>query len=168
MFNIGDKVVYPMHGAGIIEKIERKKILDQVRDYYILKISYGDMKVMIPVDNSEIVGMRKIESQDCISAVMDKLGEEANEMPNSWNRRYRENMIKLKSGDIFSLAEVVRNLMVSERGKGLSTGERKMLINARRILVSEIVLVKNIKIEEAEEQIEEAVFGCISEGRDNV
>ena len=164
MFNVGDKVVYPMHGAGIIEKIETKKILDTVRDYYVLKISCGEMKVMIPVDNSEGIGVRNIESTECISSVMKKLGESPDKMPTNWNRRYRENTAKLKSGDIFSVAGVVRNLMVLDREKGLSTGERKMLINARQILLSEIVLVKDIGIKTAEKQVEEAVFGIAAEG----
>ncbi len=158
MFSIGEKVVYPMHGAGIIEKIETKKILDDERDYYVMKISYGDMKVMIPVDNSIEIGMRRIESRERIDEVIKLLGEEPTVMPENWNRRYRENAVKLKSGNIFSVAEVVRNLMHSDRKKGLSTGERKMLMNAKHILLSEIVLVNDMKIEDAELMIEKAVF----------
>lgn len=159
MFEVGDKVVYPMHGAGIIEKIETKKILENEREYYIMKIPFGDMNVMIPVDNSENIGMRSVVSTETIDEVMLLLGSGVSDMPENWNKRYRENVVKLKSGDIFSVAEVVRNLMVSERIKGLSTGERKMLLNARQILISEMVLVRDINIEEAEYQIEQAVFG---------
>ena len=159
MFEVGDKVVYPMHGAGIIEKIETKKILENEREYYIMKIPFGDMNVMIPVDNSENIGMRGVVSTETIDEVMLLLGSGVSDMPENWNKRYRENVVKLKSGDIFSVAEVVRNLMVSERIKGLSTGERKMLLNARQILISEMVLVRDINIEEAEYQIEQAVFG---------
>lgn len=159
MFEVGDKVVYPMHGAGIIEKIETKKILENEREYYIMKIPFGDMNVMIPVDNSENIGMRSVVSTETIDEVMLLLGNGVSDMPENWNKRYRENVVKLKSGDIFSVAEVVRNLMVSERIKGLSTGERKMLLNARQILISEMVLVRDINIEEAEYQIEQAVFG---------
>lgn len=159
MFEVGDKVVYPMHGAGIIEKIETKKILENEREYYIMKIPFGDMNVMIPVDNSENIGMRSVVSTETIDEVMLLLGSGVSDMPENWNKRYRENVVKLKSGDIFSVAEVVRNLMVSERIKGLSTGERKMLLNARQILISEMVLVRDINIEEAEYQIEHAVFG---------
>lgn len=158
MFSIGEKVVYPMHGAGIIEKIETKRILDDERDYYVMKISYGDMKVMIPVDNSIEIGMRRIESRERIEEVIKLLGEEPTVMPENWNRRYRENAIKLKSGNIFSVAEVVRNLMHSDRKKGLSTGERKMLMNAKHILLSEIVLVNDMKIDDAELMVENAVF----------
>ncbi|MDO4482213.1 MAG: CarD family transcriptional regulator [Bacillota bacterium] len=159
MFEVGDKVVYPMHGAGIIEKIETKKILEKEREYYIMKIPFGDMNVMIPVDNSENIGMRSVVSTETIDEVMALLGGRVSDMPENWNKRYRENVVRLKSGDIFSVAEVVRNLMVSEKVKGLSTGERKMLLNARQILISEMVLVRGINIEEAEYQIEQAVFG---------
>lgn len=159
MFSIGDKVVYPMHGAGIIEEIEAKKILDEMRNYYIMKIPFGDMKVMIPVDNSEKIGVRDIVSENVISEVMEKLSDEVSEMSDNWNKRYRENMEKLKSGDILQVTEVVRNLMHSERKKGLSTGERKMLLNAKQILISEIVLVRNLDIETVEAQIISAVFG---------
>ena len=159
MFSIGDKVVYPMHGAGIIEEIEAKKILDEMRNYYIMKIPFGDMKVMIPVDNSEKIGVRDIVSEDVISEVMKKLGDEVSEMSDNWNKRYRENMEKLKSGDVLQVTEVVRNLMHSERKKGLSTGERKMLLNAKQILISEIVLVRNLDIDTVEAQITRAVFG---------
>ena len=159
MFEVGDKVVYPMHGAGIIEKIETKKIHEHESEYIIMKIPFGDMNVMIPVDNSENIGMRSVVSTETIDEVMLLLGSGVSDMPENWNKRYRENVVKLKSGDIFSVAEVVRNLMVSERIKGLSTGERKMLLNARQILISEMVLVRDINIEEAEYQIEQAVFG---------
>lgn len=167
MFEVGDKVVYPMHGAGIIEKIETKKILDKEREYYIMKIPFGDMNVMIPVDNSENIGMRSVVSLEVIDEVMTILGQRISEMPENWNKRYRENVVKLKSGDVFSLAEVVRNLMLSERIKGLSTGERKMLLNARQILISEMVLVRDIGIDEAEYQIERAVFGEGEKGKGN-
>ena len=158
MFEVGDKVVYPMHGAGVIEKIEKKKILDDEREYYMMKIPFGDMNVMIPVDNSENIGMRGVVSDEEVDAVMSQMGQGITEMPENWNKRYRENVAKLRSGDIFSVAEVVRNLMISEKSKGLSTGERKMLLNAKQILISEMVLVRGIAIEEAEAQIEEAVF----------
>lgn len=159
MFKIGDKVVYPMHGAGIIEKIEERKILDSTREYYIMKIPFGDMKVMIPVDNTAEIGVRSIVTEAEIETVMEALRHEVTQMPDNWNKRYRENLTKLKSGDILKVTDVVRNLMVSEHEKGLSTGERKMLLNAKQILVSEIVLVKEIDIDEAESQVAEAVFG---------
>ncbi|QOX65418.1 CarD family transcriptional regulator [Anoxybacterium hadale] len=157
MFVIGEKIVYPMHGAGIIEEIEEKLILGESRKYYILKVPFGDMKIMIPVDSSNDIGVRSIISVDEIDAVMDILSAGSSEMSNNWNRRYRENMEKLKTGDIYSVAEVVRNLMRTDREKKLSTGEKKMLSNAKQILVSEIILVKEIDPEAAEEIINKSV-----------
>ncbi|MDF2655601.1 MAG: CarD family transcriptional regulator [Bacillota bacterium] len=157
MFVIGDKIVYPMHGAGIIEEIEEKQILGESRKYYILKVPFGDMKIMIPVDSSNDIGVRAIISVDEIKAVMEILSAGSSEMSNNWNRRYRENMEKLKTGDIYSVAEVVRNLMRTDREKKLSTGEKKMLSNAKQILVSEIILVKDIDPEVAEEIINKSV-----------
>lgn len=158
MFNIGDKVVYPMHGAGIIEEIEEKNILGEKRKYYIMKIPIGEMKVMIPLDNIDEIGIRNVISDTEIEYVMSLLKDSASEMPDNWNRRYRENMDKLKSGDIFEVAKVVRNLMLVDREKGLSTGERKMLANAKQILISELVLAKNLDEETVVELVNEAVF----------
>jgi len=157
MFVIGDKIVYPMHGAGIIEQIEEKQILGESRKYYILKVPCGDMKIMIPIESSEDIGVRAIISIDEIQEVIQVLSAESSEMSNNWNRRYRENMDKLKTGDIYNVAEVVRNLMRTDKEKKLSTGEKKMLTNAKQILVSEIILVKDIDPDTAEEIINASV-----------
>ena len=157
MFVIGDKVVYPMHGAGIIEKIEEKEILGEVRSYYILHIPYGNMQVMVPADNSEQVGIRPTVSSDKVDQIYELLGAESTEMDDNWNRRLRENMEKLKSGDIEEVAQVVRNLMRVDRIKKLSTGEKKMLSNAKQILISEIVLVKDFSETDVDELLEELV-----------
>ncbi len=158
VFIIGDKVVYPMHGAGIIEDIEERKILGEIKRYYILQVPFGDMKIMIPVSNTEEVGVRNIVSCDELSPVMVLLGEKVTEMSENWNKRYRENMEKLKTGDIFEVAEVVRNLMLTDRDKRLSTGERKMLSNAKQILISEMILVQGITQQQAVDVINSAVF----------
>ena len=134
MFDIGDKVVYPMHGAGIIEKIEEKEVLGETRSYYILHIPYGNMQVMVPVGSADQAGVRPIVSPDKIEEVYDLLRAASSEMDENWNRRFRENMELLKSGDIACVAEVVRNLMRVERVKKLSTGEKKMLANAKQFL----------------------------------
>lgn len=149
MFNIGDKVVYPMHGAGIIESIEEKEILGEKRRYYVMKIPVGNMKVMIPMDNVGSIGLREVADQDLIEMVESILQEEETPMSTNWNQRYRANMDKIRSGDIVEVADVVRNLVLRERQKGLSTGERKMLDNARQILVSEIVLAKEMLADDA-------------------
>lgn len=143
MFNIGDKVVYPMHGAGVIEAIEEKEILGTKKQYYVMSIPVGDMKVMIPLDNVRQVGLREIIDGEDVEQVFSVLRENHSKMSINWNRRYRMNMEKIKSGDIFKVAEVVSSLMGREKDKGLSTGERKMLENARQILISELVLARN-------------------------
>lgn len=149
MFHIGDKVAYPMHGAGIIEAIEEQEVLGEKREYYIMKMPIGELKVMIPIRSVKEIGLRQIVDDDGINKVFEILKGESTKMSSNWNRRYRANMEKIKSGDIFEVAEVVRNLSLREKEKGLSTGERKMLENSKQILISEIVLAKNIKEEEA-------------------
>lgn len=143
MFEIGDKVVYPMHGAGIIESIEEREILGEKQSYYVLKFPVGDMKVMIPTTNVEQIGIREVVSDEEVDKVVEFLSNDQSHMSSNWNKRYRQNMEKIKSGDIYEVAEVVRNLMLRDREKGLSTAERKMLTNARQILISEIVLSKD-------------------------
>jgi CarD family transcriptional regulator len=153
MFNIGDKVVYPMHGAGVIEAIEEKEILGSRKKYYIMNIPIGDMKVMIPMDNVDQIGLREVVDTHGVEQVFDILKDNHSKMSTNWNRRYRANMEKIKSGDIFKVAEVVRNLMLREQEKGLSTGERKMLDSARQILVSELVLAKDTSQQDVDEII---------------
>ncbi len=144
MFNIGDKVVYPMHGAGIIEAIEEKEILGNKKKYYVMNIPVGDMKVMVPMDNVQKVGLRDVIAKGAVSEVFYIL-QNGDEVENvNWNRRYRANMDKIKSGSIFKVAEVVRSLLLRERKKGLSTGERRMLENAKQILISELIMVQGI------------------------
>ena len=157
MFNIGDKVVYPMHGAGVIEGIEEKEILGEKRKYYVMKMPIGEMKVMIPVDNVEEIGIRDIIDDSDMEKVLTILKGDKTKMPQNWNRRYRINMEKIKSGDIFEIASVVRNLMIRDAEKGLSTGERKMLNSAKQMLISEIVLASDYGQEETERLIDEAV-----------
>ncbi len=155
MFNVGDKVVYPMHGAGVIEAIEEKEILGAIKKYYIMKMPIGEMKVMIPLDNVQEIGLREIIDEEGVNQVFHILRQHHAAITSNWNRRYRMNMEKIKSGNIFEVAEVVRNLMVREREKGLSTGERKMLESARQILISELVLAKGIEEEQMLETLNE-------------
>ncbi len=157
MFIVGDKIVYPMHGAGIIEDIEEKKILGETRQYYILRVPCGDMKIMIPVGAANEIGIRDIVGGERLSSVCRLLAESSTDMPDNWNRRYRENMEKLKSGVIENVAEVVRNLLRVDRVKKLSTGEKKMLANAKQILISEMILSGDMTNDEAEELIEKTV-----------
>jgi len=160
MYSVGDKVVYPMHGAGVIESIEEHEFLGEKRDYYILRMPVGDMRVMIPTGNVEGVGIRDVIGSGDIDKVLTVLRGQAQDCTMNWNKRYRENMVKIKSGSIYEVADVVRSLMQRERGKGLSTGERKMLTSARRILVSELVLAYGLDQMEVEVIIEECVNCC--------
>jgi len=157
VFNIGDKVVYPMHGAGVIEAIEEKEVLGEKQTYYIMKLPIGEMKVMVPTDNVEEVGLREIIDNESVSKVVEVLKGNKSKMSSNWNRRYRANMEKIRSGDIYEVAEVVRNLAIRDAEKGLSTGERKMLDNAKQILISELVLVQDT----TEEEIEELLDACL-------
>ncbi len=140
MFDLGDKVVYPMHGAGKIESVEEKEVLGELKKYYILKMPIGEIKLMIPVDNVNDIGLRSIIHKDMINDVMEVLNRKVEDDSANWNKRYRKNMEKMKTGDIFELADVVRDLFVRDKERGLSTGEKKMLVNAKQMLVSEIAL----------------------------
>ncbi len=142
MFSVGDRVVYPMHGAGVIESIEEKEILGALKRYYVMKLPLGEMKVLIPTDNIAQVGLRGVIEKCDVSQVFVILKGDQPEMSTNWNRRYRNHLEKIKSGDIYEVAEVVRNLMLRDREKGLSTGESKMLDTARQILISELILVQ--------------------------
>ena len=157
MFSIGDKILYPMHGAGVIQEIEKKNILGETREYYILRLPYGDMNVMIPVNNSDDIGIRPIISEKEIEQVFFVLRSETTEMSSNWNRRYRENMDKIRTGDILEVAEVVRNLTRTDRVKKLSTGEKKMLSNAKQILESEVILSGNLDPQKVEDLVEKSV-----------
>lgn len=156
MFNIGDKIVYPMHGAGTIDAIEEKDILGEKQSYYILKMP-GEVKVMVPVDKAEQVGVRDIIDKNSADKVFNLLSQDETEMNKNWNKRYRDNMEKLKSGDIYEIADVVRNLTFKQKEKGLSTGEKKMLVNAKQILVSELVLAEQSNKEEIEELVDSKI-----------
>ena len=156
MFNIGDKIVYPMHGAGIIESIEEKELAGEKQAYYILRMP-GEVKVMVPVEKALEVGVRDIidkETAGNVIQVFDK--EDIQEDPN-WNRRYRENMEKMKSGDIYEIANIVRTLSFKQKEKGLSTGDKKMLLNAKQILISELVLAEQSDKEHIEELIDNKI-----------
>ena len=156
MFNVGDKIVYPMHGAGTIDSIEEKDILGEKQSYYILRMP-GGVKVMIPTAKAEEVGVRNIIDKGSADKVISVLEQNETDMDKNWNKRYRDNMDKMKSGDIYEIADVVRNLSFKQKEKGLSTGEKKMLNNAKQILVSELVLAEHASQEEVEEIVENKI-----------
>lgn len=156
MFKIGDMIAHPMHGAGVIDSIEEKKINGCTRQYYILKMPSGGMVVMIPMENCAAIGVRPILGFDEAETLMETIPGIETDMTTNWNRRYRENMQKIKSGDLLEVARVVKGLMIRDSEKGLSTGERKMLHSAKQILVSEIALSQDKSSEEVETRINAA------------
>jgi len=145
MYKIGDSVVYPMHGAGVIEDIEQKEVLGKQQSYYVLRMPIGDMKVMVPMDNAAGVGMRDVICREQAEKVLEVFRTVETDVIQNWNKRFRENMVRIKSGDIFEVSAVVKSLMLRDRQKGLSTGERKMLSNAKQILISEIVVATGME-----------------------
>lgn len=157
MFQVGDKIVHPMHGAGVVDSIVTKKVNGVVRDYYIMKIPVGGMLVMIPTTSSDEIGVRPIVAPDEADRVIASIPEIEVDMTSNWNQRYRENMLRLKSGDLTEVARVVKGLVLRDGERGLSTGERKMLHSAKQILISELVLSRSCTYEEMEERINQVL-----------
>ncbi len=157
-FQVGDRIVHPMHGAGVIDSIEQQKVGGTIREYYVMKMPAGDMKVKIPKDTCERIGVRPIVDAEQAERIMNAIpGIEIN-MTQNWNKRYRENMLKIKSGDLLEVAAVVKGLMTRDMDRGLSTGERKMLHSAKQIFISEMVLSQSASYEEIEERLNLAMI----------
>lgn len=157
MFREGDKIVHPMHGAGIVESIVQQKVNGVTRDYYVLKLPVRSMVVMIPTDNCREIGVRPIIDSEQADQILAQLPGIEVEFDSNWNRRYRENMERLKSGDLLQVARVIKGLMLRDGERGLSTGERKMLHSAKEILISEIVLSQCVSYEDVEQRINTAL-----------
>ena len=152
-FQIGDKVAHPMYGAGVLESVVQKKVGGVVQEYYIMKLAKSSMIVMIPTQGSEEIGVRPVVDPDQADRVLAAIPSIQVEMTANWNRRYRENMERLKSGDLLEVARVVKGLTLRDAKRSLSTGERKMLHSARQILISELVLSKSLCYETVEAQL---------------
>ena len=167
MFNVGYKIVYPMHGAGTIDAIEEKDILGEKQNYYIIKMP-GEVKVMVPISKAGDIGVRSVIDKAEAGKVLEVLEANETEMSNNWNKRYKENMEKMKSGSIYEVADVVRNLSYKQKEKGLSTGEKKMLNNAKQILVSELVLAEHASENEVENLVENKINLSFEEHRNMV
>src|SRR6187399_1030921 len=159
LYKVGDKVVYPHHGAGTVVKKEKRTILGQEREYLTIKILHNDMTVNVPADNADRVGLRKVIDEQMVSKVLKALTGSGTTMPKNWNRRFKHNRDKMKTGDIFELAEVVRNLSLRDHEKGLSTGEKQMFVKAKKILVSELMYAKGMDEEEAAEWLDDILAG---------
>jgi len=159
LYKVGDKVVYPHHGAGTIVKKEKREVLGEKREYLTIRILHNDMTVNVPSENAEKVGLRRVIDEKLVDQVVKALTGNGTVMPKNWNRRFKHNRDKMKTGDIFELAEVVRNLSLRDHEKGLSTGEKQMFVKAKKILSSELMYAKDLDEEEAAEWLEGVLSG---------
>ena len=163
-YKVGDKVVYPHHGAGKIVKKEKKEVLGQQREYLTIQILYNEMTVEVPSDSADRAGLRKVIAEETVAEVLAVLYDDGSQMPKNWNRRFKHNRDKIKTGDIFELAEVVRNLSIRELDKGLSTGEKQMYGRAKKILASELMYARDMGEDEATDFLE-GLLDEIAQGR---
>jgi CarD family transcriptional regulator len=168
LYKVGDKVVYPHHGAGTVVKKEKRDVLGEKREYLTIKILHNDMTVNVPSENAEKVGLRKVIGEDMVKVVVKALTGGGTQMPKNWNRRFKHNRDKMKTGDILELAEVVRNLSLRDVEKGLSTGEKQMFVKAKKILASELMYAKDMDEEEAAEWLDGVLVGSSTNGASNV
>jgi CarD family transcriptional regulator len=164
LYDVGDKVVYPHHGAGTVVKKEQREVLGQKREYLTIQILHNDMTVNVPSENAEKVGLRKVIDERTVEKVLKALTGTGTVMPKNWNRRFKHNRDKMKTGDIFELAEVVRNLSLRDHEKGLSTGEKQMFVKAKKILASELMYAKQMDEDEAAVWLDEVLSG-VSNGK---
>jgi CarD family transcriptional regulator len=158
LYKVGDKVVYPHHGAGTVVKREERDVLGQKREYLTIQILHNDMTVNVPSENAEKVGLRKVIDEEMVEVVLKALTGGGTQMPKNWNRRFKHNRDKMKTGDILELAEVVRNLSLRDQEKGLSTGEKQMFVKAKKILASELMYAKGMDEDEASVWLEEVLI----------
>jgi CarD family transcriptional regulator len=161
-FELGDHVVYPHHGAGKVLKKEEMEVLGESREYLTIKILHNDMTVKVPTENAGIAGLRRVIDEDTVKKVLDVLQDEVSDMPKNWNRRFKHNRDKIKTGDIYELAEVVRNLALRESEKGLSTGEKQMFTRAKKILASELMYALDKDEDDAEGYLDELLANSAS------
>ena len=165
MYKVGDKVVYPHHGAGTIVKKEVREVLGAKREYLTIQIAHNDMVVNVPSENAERVGLRRVISEEMVNKVVKALSGSGTQMPKNWNRRFKHNRDKMKTGDIFELAEVVRNLSLRDHEKGLSTGEKQMFVKAKKILASELMYAKQMDEEQAHVWLDEVLSSVGANGK---
>ena len=156
-YQVGDFVVYPHHGAGKVLKKEKKEMLGEKREYLTIKILHNDMTVMVPCENAGMAGLRRVIDEEEVEKVLGVLRDDVSVMPKNWNRRFKHNRDKIKTGDVYELAEVVRNLAIRESEKGLSTGEKQMYTRAKKILASELMYALEMEEDEAEEHLDSLI-----------
>ncbi len=157
VYEIGDQVVYPHHGAGKVLKKEVKTMIGEEREYLTIKILHNAMTVMVPCENAARAGLRRVIGEEAVARVIAVLRDDVSQMPKNWNRRFKHNRDKIKTGDVYELSEVVRNLAIRESDKGLSTGEKQMYTRAKKILASELMYALVMEAEEAEEHIDSLI-----------
>jgi CarD family transcriptional regulator len=162
-FEVGDNVVYPHHGAGQVLKKERRKMFGQDKEYLTIKILHNDMTVMVPCENAGLAGLRRVIDEETVKKVLAVLQDDVSEMPKNWNRRFKHNRDKIKTGDIYELAEVVRNLALREHEKGLSTGEKQMYTRTKKILASELMYALEKTEDEAEVYLDDLLAASATE-----
>ncbi len=165
-YKVGDKVVYPHHGAGKVVRREKKEVLGQLREYLTIQILYNEMTVEVPTENADRAGLRRVIGEETVEAVLAVLRDDGTQMPKNWNRRFKHNRDKIKTGDVFELAEVVRNLSIRELDKGLSTGEKQMFGRAKKILASELMYARDMEEDEAVDYLDE-LLADIGRGRED-
>ena len=156
-FSVGDTVVYPHHGAALIESIEMRQIGGEERKYLVLRVAQGDLTVRVPADNVDLVGVRDVVNQEGLDRVFEVLRQPYTEEPTNWSRRYKANLEKLASGDVIKVAEVVRDLWRRDQDRGLSAGEKRMLAKARQILISELALARKVDEEKASAELDKVL-----------
>jgi CarD family transcriptional regulator len=166
MYSVGDKVVCPQHGAGKITGIEPKEVLGRQREYLTIQILHSHMTVMLPVENAGRAGLRRIVEADVFEEVLEVLRGEPTTMPKDWSRRYRHNRDKLKTGDVFEVAEVVRNLAVRDAAKDLPLGEKRMFTDAKKILASELMYARDLSEDEATARLDAVLGDVIAHGHE--
>jgi len=154
-YKVGDKVVYPHHGAGKVLKKEKREMIGEAREYLTIKILHNDMTVMVPSDSAGRAGLRRVIGEPEVERVLAVLRDDMSQMPKNWNRRFKHNRDKMKTGDIFELAEVVRNLAIRDFEKGLSTGEKQMFTRAKKILASELMYALDMEEKDAEDYLDD-------------
>ena len=157
MFSVGDLVVHPMHGAGVIDDIVRERVAGSTQEYYVFKMPVGGLLLKIPIAKSQLIGLRAIIGRAEAEQLISSIPEIVVDQDSNWNKRYRENLERLKSGDLYQVARVIKGLMHRDRRRGLSTGERKMLHSAKQILISELVLSQDLSYETVEAQLDTAL-----------
>lgn len=158
MFSIGDQVVHPMHGAGIIDDIVEEKVAGITKEYYVFKMPVGGLILKIPTANSQTIGIRTVISEEDAQMLLDAIPALEVETNANWNKRYQENLLRLKSGNLYEVARVIKALMHREFERGLSTGERKMLHNAKQIMITELVFAEKCEYKDVENRLDQAMM----------